>query len=241
MFVDDGSTDDTPLVMERLRQQHPRQICTLRLSRNVGKAEAVRRGVQIALRRRPAMVGYWDADLATPLDSITKFAEVLRGRPELTLVMGSRVALLGRQIRRSGRRHFVGRVFATAASLVLGLSVYDTQCGAKLFRVTDATRAIFSRPFYSRWVFDVEILARMVVAAHRDTGGSVRETIYEYPLESWQDVHGSRLMRLDFFVAGIDLAGIYWRYRRRANMPAAGESLPGIPHRAPGIPHRDAA
>src|SRR5437899_8612958 len=63
LFVDDGSTDDTPLVMERLRQQHPRQVYTLRLSANVGKAEAVRRGMQVALRRQPLMVGYWDADL----------------------------------------------------------------------------------------------------------------------------------------------------------------------------------
>ena len=54
LFVDDGSTDDTPLVIERLRQRHPRQVCTLRLGANVGKAEAVRRGVQVALRRRPA-------------------------------------------------------------------------------------------------------------------------------------------------------------------------------------------
>src|SRR3954447_10723757 len=70
VFVDDGSTDDTPLVLEQLRQLHPRQCCTLLLSLNVGKGEAVRRGMRVALRRRPMMVGYWDADLATPLDAI---------------------------------------------------------------------------------------------------------------------------------------------------------------------------
>src|SRR3954470_3690467 len=136
IFVDDGSTDDTPLVMERLRQQHSRQVCTLRLGANVGKAEAVRRGMRIALRRGPAMIGYWDADLATPLESILSLADVLRTRANVELVMGSRVALLGHEIRRSGVRHFTGRVFATVASLVLGVPVYDTQCGAKLFRVT---------------------------------------------------------------------------------------------------------
>src|SRR3954469_5940497 len=67
LFVDDGSTDDTPLILERLRQQHSSRVCTLRLSANVGKAEAVRRGMRIALRRGPLMVGYWDSDLATPL------------------------------------------------------------------------------------------------------------------------------------------------------------------------------
>src|SRR3954471_3902155 len=94
VLVDDGSTDDTPLVLERLRQRHPRQACTLRLSSNVGKAEAVRRGMRVALRRQPAAVGYWDADLATPLDAIPRFVDLLQARPKLNLVMGSRVALL---------------------------------------------------------------------------------------------------------------------------------------------------
>ncbi len=95
VFVDDGSTDDTPLVLERVRQLHPRQVCTLRLSTNVGKAEAVRRGMRVALRRQPAVVGYWDADLATPLDAIPRFVDVLQARPELDLIMGSRVATFG--------------------------------------------------------------------------------------------------------------------------------------------------
>jgi glycosyltransferase involved in cell wall biosynthesis len=164
VFVDDGSTDDTPLVLERLRQQHPGQICTLRLNSNVGKGEAVRRGMRAALRRQPSFVGYWDADLATPLNTICQFADVLRSRKEFDLVMGSRVALLGRDIRRSTLRHFAGRVFATAASIVLGLPVYDTQCGAKLFRTNESLRTHLSRPFRARWIFDVEILARMMQA-----------------------------------------------------------------------------
>ncbi len=241
VFVDDGSTDDTPLIVERLRQQHPQHICTLRLSSNVGKGEAVRRGVQVALRRRPLMVGFWDADLATPLDAIPRFCKLLRARPELALVMGSRVALLGRQIRRSGLRHFTGRVFATAASLVLGLPVYDTQCGAKLFRVTPAFSQLISRPFRSRWIFDVEILARMVVAEHCMNSHGAQDAIYEYPLEQWRDVHGSRLEIIDFLTAGIDLAAIYWRYRRRLPEISTACGSPRVSNPASPILERDAA
>jgi glycosyltransferase involved in cell wall biosynthesis len=241
LFVDDGSTDDTPLTVDRLRQLHPRQVCTLRLSENVGKAEAVRRGVQIALRRRPAMVGYWDADLATPLDAIPQFCDVLRARPNISLVMGSRVALLGRQIRRRGMRHFLGRAFATAASIVLRLPVYDTQCGAKLFRVTPATVDVFSRPFGARWIFDVEILARMITSkSHAKDSASPRDSIYEYPLERWEDVDGSRLKPRDFLAATVDLAAIYWRYAGRGYQP--GRVLPSVvEHPEPNTRRRDAA
>ena len=43
-----------------------------------------------------------------------------------------------------------GRIFATCASLVLNLPVYDTQCGAKLFRVTPEIQKLFGEPFSSR-------------------------------------------------------------------------------------------
>lgn len=213
LLVDDGSTDGTPRVLEQLRAAHPHRVAVLGLGQNVGKAEAVRRGVKLALRRAPAMVGYWDADLATPLEAILQFRGVLIERPEFVLVMGSRVGLLGRQIRRSWKRHYLGRMFATAASWVLGLAVYDTQCGAKLFRVTRDTPQLFDRPFDTRWIFDVELLARMMTAA-RSSERSAAEMIYEYPLERWADVPGSRLRSHHFLVAALDLAVVHWRYRR---------------------------
>ena len=220
VLVDDGSTDGTPHVLEQLRERHPHRVSVLGLGTNVGKAEAVRRGMQLALRRSPDLVGYWDADLATPLEAILQFRGVLAERPELVLVMGSRVALLGRQIRRRWSRHMLGRAFATAASLVLELMVYDTQCGAKLFRVTGETAGLFDRPFQTRWIFDVEILARMIVAARAGGGRAVDELIYEFPLERWQDVQGSRLKPRDFLAAALDLAAIRWRYTRgRAARP----------------------
>jgi glycosyltransferase involved in cell wall biosynthesis len=239
VLVDDGSTDDTPRVLERLRASHPRRVSVYRCERNGGKAEAVRRGTLLALRRGPAFVGYWDADLATPLEAIRQLRAVLVDRPELSLVMGSRVALLGREITRKWTRHLLGRAFATAASMTLGLVVYDTQCGAKLFRVTPATGELFQRPFGARWIFDVELLARMVASSRRSCSRPAHELIYEFPLDRWEDVQGSRLKLRDFFIAAVDLAAIYWRYMRPGARYA--KATVAVPHDQPRSNEREAA
>ena len=170
----------------------------------------MRQGMLSAMQRSPDFVGYWDADLATPLDAVEQFRDLLRARSELNLVMGSRVALLGRHINRKLARHLAGRAFATAASLALGLVVYDTQCGAKLFRATPETASLFEQPFRSRWVFDVEILARMLAAVAASGKQPAEQMIYECPLDRWQDVRGSQLKPSDFIRAAADLARIYW-------------------------------
>jgi dolichyl-phosphate beta-glucosyltransferase len=226
LFVDDGSTDGTLHELEKIRAAHPMRVTVYRSAENSGKGEAVRRGMQLALRRSPAFIGYWDADLATPLDAVHSFREILLARRELVLVMGSRVALLGRAIRRSWKRHLLGRAFATAASMVLGLSVYDTQCGAKLFRVTDETAALFRAKFRSRWVFDVEILARMLARSRATAVPPRVDFIYEFPLDRWEDVAGSRLKASDFAVAALDLAAIRWQYRHQPTKPSVPPPAP---------------
>jgi hypothetical protein len=75
-----------------------------------------------------------------------------------------------------------------------------------------------------------------MMAATRGGERSVAEMIYEYPLEFWKDVQGSRLKSHDFFVAALDLAAIRWRYgRRRATRPDAPLANPTQPA------HREAA
>ena len=209
LFVDDGSTDDTADVLRALAK-HPRAAAAL-LPANVGKAEAVRQGIQAALREPAAdAVGFWDADLATPLEEIRRLAAVLEARPEVEIVLGARVQLLGHSIQRKASRHYAGRIAATVASGLLGLPVYDTQCGAKLFRVTPRLPALFAEPFSTRWAFDVEILARWLGGGDR---AAALERIVEVPVGRWEDVDGSKLTRQDFLRTPADLVRIYWRYR----------------------------
>jgi dolichyl-phosphate beta-glucosyltransferase len=213
VFVDDGSRDNTVERIESLRAgQEEGRVVLLRLPMNQGKAEAVRKGVEFAMDQAAEFVGYWDADLATPLEAIPEFLTVLEARPDLDMVFGSRVKLLGRQVKRRVSRHYLGRVFATVVSLMLKLPIYDTQCGAKIFRVRPETRALFAEPFHTRWVFDVELLARYIRELRSPEAAA--ERIYELPLHCWEDVGGSKVKPLDFFVAFRDVVRIYWRYMR---------------------------
>jgi dolichyl-phosphate beta-glucosyltransferase len=188
LFVDDGSRDATGDVVRALARECPRRVQLLQLRQNHGKAEAVRAGILEAARLQPDLIGYWDADLATPLTEIpamaTRFADSRIG-----LVVGARIRMLGRDIRRSGLRHYGGRVFATFASLQLHLPVYDTQCGAKIFRVTPEIVTIFDRPFRLRWCFDVELLARF----HASITATGCGLCVEHPLSRWADVGASKL------------------------------------------------
>ncbi len=212
LFVDDGSTDGTLRVLEQARSGYEDSAEILGCSSNRGKAEAVRLGLLHALDNlEQEIVGYWDADLATPLDSVGRFVEILDSRPEIEMVFGSRVKLLGRYVVRRPARHYLGRVFATVVSQMLRLPIYDTQCGAKLFRITPRTRQVFAEPFLSKWVFDVEIIARFLRLYGNDPK-ELEQIIYEYPLEAWVDIPGSKVGPKDFLKAFQDLVRIRRKY-----------------------------
>jgi dolichyl-phosphate beta-glucosyltransferase len=210
IFVDDGSTDDTPQLLKSMFQSEANNIRFMSLETNLGKAEAVRQGTLTGIAAGATYVGYWDADLATPLNTILEFVAELKKSSDLLLVMGARVQLLGRTIVRKKYRHYLGRVFATVASVVLRMPVYDTQCGAKMFVSSEPVALAFRDPFISRWVFDVEILARLV---HR-SNLNPHIAICEYPLMEWHDVKGSKIRLKDFGVAFWDLGRIHFAYNR---------------------------
>jgi dolichyl-phosphate beta-glucosyltransferase len=122
------------------------------------------------------------------------------------------VMLMGRDIRRKASRHYLGRVFATAASHALALPVYDTQCGAKILRVNAATASLFAAPFRSPWVFDVELIARYLRLPVAAGEPARRDRLYELVLPAWHDRPGSKLRWLDFVHALVDVAYV-WRER----------------------------
>jgi dolichyl-phosphate beta-glucosyltransferase len=212
LFVNDGSKDNTLQVLQTLCARHEGRLLYLDLETNRGKAEAVRLGILRAIETlQPQFVGFWDADLATPLEAIPDFVATLTEKESRQMVFGARIRLLGHQVKRRTSRHYLGRLFATAVSVALQLPVYDTQCGAKLFRVTTNLSRIFAEPFLSRWIFDVEIIARVIQSAQGNRI-AVEEMIFESPLMQWEDVAGSKLHPADFLRAIGEIYAIRSRY-----------------------------
>lgn len=207
LFVDDGSTDKTSEVLvalvERLGERGAVHIC----ERNGGKGEAVRQGLLRALADGAEIVGYLDADLAAPVHEAARLATHLEQHAALEVVLGIRLATLGRNIERKPARHYLGRVFATAASIALGVAVYDTQCGAKVFRDSKALRDALQTPFSSKWAFDVELLGRLLRSIPEDA-------FVEVPLDEWHHIEGSKLTARHMVTAGLDLLRIGRNLRR---------------------------
>jgi len=213
VLVDDGSTDSTPALLDSLAESVPAgTIEVIRLDHNRGKAEAVRAGMQAAVAGGASIVGYFDADFATPVAELERLLAEITKDPQLEAVLASRVALMGHSIERKAMRHYLGRLYATAASLALGVAVYDTQCGAKLFRADADTQALFADAFVVNWTFDVELIARLIRVRDGSARPPAASAIYELPLDRWHDVAGSKVRPRDFAVALLEMVRIWSTY-----------------------------
>ncbi len=205
LFVNDGSNDDTIGVLNSI--EHPR-VNVLNLKRNSGKANAIRSGIKSLINSDYDYFGYFDADLSTSLEEVENILRPLTQRSETLLSLGSRHRRLGTNINRHLYRHILGRIYATIVSMILRLPVYDTQCGAKIFK--KSILSVFEKEFVSKWFFDVEVIAR-VKKQHPYTFH--HQSIVEVPLQGWRDIDGSKLTFMDFLTTPIELMKIYRKYK----------------------------
>lgn len=152
LVVDDGSTDETPQIVQRWMQTHPR-LHMVRNPGNRGKGYSVRNGL---LQAAGDVVLFTDADLSAPMEEGTRLLEALHAGADVAI--GSRWLEKQRQtIHQPLYRRFFGRCFNWVTRKVMGLPFKDTQCGFKAFK-RDAAQTIFRLQTIERWGFDPEIL-----------------------------------------------------------------------------------
>lgn len=153
IVVDDGSTDDTLLV---IREYRSLLLKTISYTKNQGKGFAVKTGMLAAN-------GEWrlfmDIDLSIHPSQADLFLSHVGGNYDL--LIGSRKCH-GAQIidRQKIIRELLGKVFIILSSILVypkGIKITDFTCGFKMFCATAADK-IFSHSFIKRWGFDSEVL-----------------------------------------------------------------------------------
>ena len=153
VFVDDGSTDETP---ESIRQHLEREetqdnIELMPLTPNRGKAGAIREAI---LSREEALLLFTDGDLAYPLEHLPQLVQALQ---ESDVAIGSRALADGPQTNITLIRRLVGSTFNLLVRLITGLPYRDTQAGLKGFR-RESARALFQQQSVEDFAFDAELL-----------------------------------------------------------------------------------
>ncbi|CAM4281925.1 glycosyltransferase [Flavobacterium terrigena] len=203
LLVDDGSSDNTIEILEQFKSKFS-NVEVLKLNKNGGKAEAIRSAVLSI--SDVDFISYFDADLATPFSELDKLIQFSIQNPNYKIVMGARIKLIGNGVKRSLKRHYFGRIFATIVSqFILKVAVYDTQCGAKVIDYETA-KLIFEKPFVSKWLFDVELLKRL------QKTNDLSEVVKEIPLEKWEEIGNSKIKFSDFLKLPFQLFQIYRKY-----------------------------
>ncbi|MBI4090633.1 MAG: glycosyltransferase family 2 protein [Candidatus Komeilibacteria bacterium] len=146
IVVDDASTDHTPDIVTSMPG-----VRLIRYAPNRGKGFAVKTGMLAASGDR---VLFMDADNSTNIRELDHFIPEIRSHD---IVIGSR-AVPGAVIdlHQPLYKRWLGRLGNFIIRSVLSLSIYDTQCGFKLFR--KETLFLFQKQRLERWGFDFEIL-----------------------------------------------------------------------------------
>jgi len=202
VYVDDGSSDDTPAELTRLKAQYP-FLRQLRHAQSCGQSAAVRTGVGAA---RAPLVVTLDGDGQNDPAFLPALVKALDGGgPRMGLIAGQRV---GRKA--SGFKKLQSRIANAVRGAVLRDGTRDTGCGLKAFR-----RDLFlSLPYFD--------------GLHRFLPALVRREGYEVGYVDVVDrprAHGvSNYGMWDRLWVGIlDLAGVWWLIRRKKRVPQVSE------------------
>lgn len=206
LLIDDGSKDSTSTILMDFEKDFD-NVSTLLLVNNVGKAEAIRKGVLSINENDYEYLGYLDADLATPISEMIRLVDFSVENNKFDFIMGSRIKLIGNEVSRSMKRHYFGRVFATIISqFILKTPIYDTQCGAKIIK-SKLAQSLFEKPFLTKWLFDVELLLRFKAIDSK--------YIYktrEFPLNIWVEKGDSKIKFTDLLLVPYQIFKLYISY-----------------------------
>ncbi|HEA21423.1 hypothetical protein LCGC14_1224390 [marine sediment metagenome] len=192
-FVNDGSTDNTLNVLNELRNGNEDHISVYDCAKNGGKAEAVRQGMlHLEQDSQLDYIGFLDADLSTDFRDFDDLVNTLE-QSDFQIVSGSRMSRMGADITKESARKVISMTINLIIRTILRMPFNDTQCGAKVMD-RQLVKSMFTKPFITKWLFDVEIFMRM----RKQFGAEkAKSLICEQPLKRWIHADGSKLSMKD--------------------------------------------
>ncbi|MFY8128276.1 MAG: glycosyltransferase [Chitinophagaceae bacterium] len=209
-FVNDGSKDNTLKVLHNLENAAGGNVIVYDMPKNGGKAEAVRNGMLFVHQNYSVkQIGFLDADLATSPDEFLQMAAFKQHHPQFGAIVGSRIVRLGANIQRDDNRTFFSAIIKKAIKFILKTPFQDTQCGAKMFD-RHLVPFLFSKPFLSPWLFDVEIFLRLQQKFGKTT---LQKGVLEFPLMQWTEVGGSKLTLKHTIKIPLQLSHLFFHYK----------------------------
>jgi len=199
IYVDDGSTDETPERLAQALQRFPR-LRVIRHERAYGQSTAITTGVRAA---RHPWIATLDGDRQNDPADLPRLLDTLRPgqrAPGLAMVIGWRTARHDSALRR-----WSSRIANGVRARLLGDRTPDTGCGLKVF-----PRELFLRlPFFDH-------LHRFLPALVMREGGQVVSVpVSHRPRPAGVSKYG---VHNRLWVGIVDLFGVMW-LQRRATRP----------------------
>ena len=124
--VDDGSTDATPTLADRLAAEHPGLVHVVHHPGNLGYGAALRSG--FAASRYP-VVGFTDGDRQFRVADLGRLLDLLAAPASPDAVVGYRLRRADPAV-----RLLYARLYRLALRTFFGLRVRDVDCACKVFR-----------------------------------------------------------------------------------------------------------
>jgi glycosyltransferase involved in cell wall biosynthesis len=152
IFVNDGSTDDTPIILEeKIANTRTNQITLISYEQNQGKGYAIKKGVEASIGD---YVCFLDSDLAYSLSHLEFLIDKLE---VFDVVIGCRNLINDNFKRVRIIRLLAGKIFNIVSRIILSLRFSDMQAGIKGFR-KDVAINLFKNQTIKRFCFDVELI-----------------------------------------------------------------------------------
>ncbi len=145
---------DNTLKIVKEKQAKFKEIRFLNFEKG-GKGFAITRGFQDALKRNNELIGFVDADMATPPEA---YYDLVKNIGNYEGIIASRWLRESDIIQeQTFFRRVMSRTFNFLVRAMFSMSYNDTQCGAKLFK-RKVIEKIASKIYLTQWAFDVNLL-----------------------------------------------------------------------------------